>query len=344
MNPKIVPIHRKESPREDGILFVRTDGILETMVKAPLIIAGLIVVALTMPIQTSFSSTRILDLTLYSDGSAHITAHLDIDPLEPDFEVNLFGSSVENFVAVGENDFYLYSDIDGDKVTIDTFGSSSITIDYDIHDLISKEGRFWTFSLDSPTDYSLLMPPNSILVGTSVPPSSMELENNQTKLELSSGLSEINYIFDTTTPPTTTPPTTTPPTTTFDTSTFALIGASIAAVVAGAIIIIKRKQTKSSAVLQTEVISKSKTESDSLDTETIFSLRPEMREDDKEIIKFISENGGQALESDLRKKFLQPRTTMWRAVKRLERQGVIEISKKDLQNLVKLKKKLEEEE
>ena len=66
-----------------------------------------------------------------------------------------------------------------------------------------------------------------------------------------------------------------------------------------------------------------------LDTETIFKLRPEMREDDKEIVKFISENGGEALESDLRKKFLQPRTTMWRAVKRLERHGVIEIHKKD---------------
>jgi uncharacterized membrane protein len=349
MNPEIVPIHRKEYTREDGMLFVRTEGIPETMVKAPLIIAGLIVVALTMPIQTSFSSTRILDLTLYSDGSTHISAHLDVDPLEPDFEVNLFGPSVDNFVAVGENGFYLSSEIVDDKVTIDTFGSSSIAIDYDIHDLISKEGRVWTFSLDSPTDYSLLMPPNSILVGMSALPSNMELENDQTKLELSSGLSEINYIFDTTTPPTTTPPTTTPPTTTpeasiIDTSTLALIGAPIAAAVAGAIIIIKRKQAKSSTVLQTEVISKSKTKSDSLDTETIFSLRPQMREDDKEIIKFISENGGQALESDLRKKFLQPRTTMWRAVKRLERQGVVEISKKDLQNLVKLKKELEEEE
>ena len=51
------------------------------MVKAPLIVAGLIVVALTMPIQTSFRSTRTLDLTLYSDGSAHITAELDVDPL-----------------------------------------------------------------------------------------------------------------------------------------------------------------------------------------------------------------------------------------------------------------------
>ncbi|MGB0855882.1 MAG: helix-turn-helix transcriptional regulator, partial [Nitrosopumilus sp.] len=117
----------------------------------------------------------------------------------------------------------------------------------------------------------------------------------------------------------------------------------IAAAIAGTIIVIKRKQTRSSPVLQTGITAESKTDVNLLDTQTIFNLRPEMREDDKEIVKFIFTNGGQALESDLRKKFLQPRTTMWRAVKRLERQGVIEISKKDLQNLVTLKKELEEE-
>ena len=68
-----------------------------------------------------------------------------------------------------------------------------------------------------------------------------------------------------------------------------------------------------------------------------------MREDDKEIVKFISKSGGQVFESDLRKKFLQPRTTMWRAVKRLERLGVVEIYKKDLLNMVKLRNDLEEE-
>ena len=173
-------------------------------------------------------------------------------------------------------------------------------------------------------------------------PSNMDLINDQTKLELGNGLSEINYIFGTTNPPIIEPPTTNPEPPTMDISTFALIGAPVAAAVAGAIIMIKRKQTKSSSVLQTET--KSKTKIDSLDPETIFTLRPELREDDKEIVKFIFENGGQALESELRKKFLQPRTTMWRAVKRLERQGIIEISKKELQNMVKLKKELEEEE
>ena len=102
MDPDIVPIHGEKSLREDGMLFVRTEGILETMVKTPLLVASLIVVVLMIPIQTSFSSTRTLDLTLYSDGSTHVSAQLGVDPLEPDFEVNLFGPSVDNFVAVGE--------------------------------------------------------------------------------------------------------------------------------------------------------------------------------------------------------------------------------------------------
>ncbi|MEX0861848.1 helix-turn-helix transcriptional regulator [Nitrosopumilus sp.] len=353
MNPKIVPIHRKELLLvEDGMLFVRTDGILETMVKTPLIIAGLIVVALTMPIQFSFSSTRMLDLTLYSDGSVHISTQIDVDPLEPDFEVNLFGPSIDNFVVVGENGFLLSSEIIGGKARIDTFGSSSVTIDYDIHDLISKDGRVWTFSLDSPINYSVLMPPNSIIVGMDALPLTMDIVNDQTKLELGTGLSEINYIFSTPTIPTT--PSTIIEQPIIDISTTALIGAPIIAAIAAGIIMIKRKHTKSLPVIQTEATTELQIKNDSIETplnetnlsesETIFNFRPEMREDDKEIIKFISENGGQALESELRKKFLQPRTTMWRAVKRLERQCVIEISKKDLQNLIKLKKDLEEEE
>ena len=341
MHQEIESLNTKIHSQVDGMLFVRTDGILETMVKTSLIVAGLIVVVLMMPIQTSFSSTRTLDLTLYADGSAHVSAQLDIDPLEPDFEVDLFGPSVDNFVAVGENGF-LFSEIIEDKVRIDTIGSSSITIDYDIHDLISKEGRVWTFSFDSSTEYSLLMPSNSIIVGMNALPLNMELQDDQTKLELNPGLSEINYIFGNTNPPVTNPPVTNPPVDpqqpTVEPYSVVLLAIPIAATIAIAIILIKRKQKNSLNIPSSN--SNPKPESapnDAINIENILNSRPDMREDDKEIVRFISQNGGEALESDLRKKFLQPRTTMWRAVKRLERQGLIEITKKDLQNLVKIK-------
>jgi len=336
MKPEIVPIHRKEFLQEDGILFVRTDGILETMVKAPLILASFIIVVLTIPIQTSFSSTRTLDLIIQSDGSTHISSQIDVD--SSDFELSLFGSSIDNFIAIGENGSSLPENIIDDKAIVDTLGSSSITVNYDIHDLITKEGRVWTFSFDSPSNYSLLLPENSVIVRMSVLPNNMKQIDGQIKLELFSGPAQIDYIFGITSESTTTNQLEY----TLDFLTAGLIIGPIITASIVAAILIKKKQSKS---LQIHVVesSEKQSESKSLDTHTIFNLRPEMRQDDKEIVKFISENGGQVFESDLRKKFLQPRTTMWRAVKRLERLEVVEIYKKDLQNMVKLRNDLEEE-
>ena len=348
MNPQLEPNHTNESLVDDGMLFVRTEGILNTMIKIPLILAGLVIVAIGMPIQASFSSTRTLDLTMYSDGSTHISTQLDVDPLSPDFELDLFGPSVDNFVTVGENGFLLSSEINGTKAFIETFGSSSITVDYDIHDLISKEGRVWTFSFDSTSDYTLLMPKNSIIVGMSSIPKNMEILEEQTKLELSSGPTEINYILEAPQnpiDPTPIDPTPTDPIDPSEDYTLPIVlGGLIVAGVAGASIIIKRNKSKSSSTIQEEVISEKSTTKEHVDPQEIFDFVPDMREDDKKIVEFISESGGQVFESELRKKFVQPRTTMWRAVKRLERLGVIEITKKDLQNLVILKQSLEEEE
>lgn len=343
MSPEIAPIHRNEVIQEDGMIFVRSEGILKTMIKAPLVLAGLIFMSLVVPIQTSFSSTRPLNLVIYPDGSVHVSNQIDIDPLLPDYELDLFGSSIDNFVAVGDNGFLLSDEIIENKATIDTFGSSNLTIDYDIHDLVSKEGRVWTFSINSPSDYTLLMPTHTVIVGMSVLPNNMELVNDQTILDLKNGTSEINYIFGVSANPIT--PIPTPNQSSFDFVTVGIIGGTIATGALIAILMIKKKKSKSvPSSIQAESISEKPIETKSFDTESIFVLRPEMREDDKEIIKFISENGGKAFESELRKKFLQPRTTMWRAVKRLERLGVIEIDKKDMQNLVRLKKVVEEEE
>jgi len=338
MNPEIMPIHRIEPLLEDGMLFVRTDGIPEIMIKTPLILAGLIVVALTMPVQTSFSSTRTLDLIIHSDGSTHVTSEIDVDFLASDFELSLFGSSIDNFVAFEVISGSLLSvDIIEDKAIVATLGSSSIVVDYDIHDLISKEGRIWTFSFDSPSNYSLLMPENSVIVGMSVLPNNMKQIDEQIKLELLSGPAQIDYIFGIISEPTTNPLEYT-----LDFMTAGLIIGPIITVSIVAAVLIKRKQSKSPQIHVVELPEK-QSESKSLDPETIFSLRSDLREDDKEIVKFISENGGKVFESDLRKKFLQPRTTMWRAVKRLERLDIVEIYKKDLQNMVKLRNDLEEE-
>ena len=339
MSLLIEPIQSKKSLGEEGILFVRNDSIFDTMVKVPLLVASMIIVAALLPIQSSFSTPRDLDLIIYPDGSTHISTEIDVDPFLTDYEVNLFGSTIDNLVVIGDSGFLLDVDVIDDTALIQTFGSSVITIEYDIHDLVSKQGRLWTFSLDSPSDFTLLLPKNSAIVGMTNLPLNMEIINEQNQLTLSSGSTEIDYFFSINTISSTTEEIVNEEDNSSNIIIVGIISGIIVIALVSFIIISKNKQKNVKAIDDVVTIQKNNI----LDLETIFKLKPDLREDDKELIKFIFDNNGEALESELRKNFLQPRTTMWRAVKRLEREGVIEIEKKDLQNLVKLRKSMEED-
>ncbi len=161
MNSLFEPIQLKTSLGDDGILFVRNDRIFDTMVKIPLLVASVIIVAALIPIQSSFSSPRALDLIIYPDGSTHVSTEIDIDPFLNDYELDLFGSTIDNLVVIGDNEFLLTIDVIDNSALIQTFGSSIINVEYDIHDLVSKQGRLWTFSLDSPSDFTITLTKNS---------------------------------------------------------------------------------------------------------------------------------------------------------------------------------------
>ena len=339
MNQQLVEPYWQDRSQEDGMLFVRTKGILTSMARAYLLAVGLIVMAISMPIQSSFSTVRSLDLVVYPDGTTHITTEISTDPLKPEFFVNLFGSTIDNFVAEDENGFLLTADIDENTALVTTLGASSISLNYDIHDLVSKEGRIWSFSINSPVEFSLLMPGNIVIVGMSTYPLNLQTVDEQSLLLLPNGPVEISYFFGVSEIP---PPPNNNPEQNSDNFIFLIAGGIAAAGAIAAIMIIRSKKTTTKK--STVTITKQESIEKPLNVQTIFEQIPELREDDKQLVSFISANGGQAYESELRKKFLQPRTTMWRAVKRLERYGIVEIEKKELQNLVRLKKKLEDEQ
>ena len=344
MSLLIEPIQSKKSLGDEGILFVRNDSIFDTMVKVPLLVASMIIVAALMPIQSSFSTPRDLDLIIYPDGSTHISTEIDVDPFLTDYEVNLFGSTIDNLVVIGDDGFLLDVDIIDDTAIIQTFGSTVITMEYDIHDLVSKQGRLWTFSLDSPSDFTLLLPKNSAIVGMTNLPLNMEIINEQNQLTLSSGSTEIDYFFSTNSISNPNEEIKNEEDDSLNTIIAGIVG-GIIAIALVSIVVIARNRQKNVKKIDEQIIEKTVTvqKNNILDLEAIFKLKPDLREDDKELVKFIFDNNGEVLESELRKKFLQPRTTMWRAVKRLEREGIIEIEKKDLQNLVKLRKDMEED-
>src|SRR3989344_3248948 len=368
MNPQLVLCNSQEPLPEDGILFVRNQSILSTMVRMPIIALGFVVLAIGMPIQSSLSALRTIDFIIYQDGSTHVFYQTEADSLSPDFTVKLFGD------------------------TIETFGASSLTIDYDTHDLVSKDGKIWSFTVDAPLEHTVLMPKNTVIVGMNTIPQSIEIIDEQSHLLLPLGHTEISYSFGISgsaqtaldvindarnsieqiknngiqTPLADTKldealtaydngrftdatdlaneaknlaiqeQTSTNQSNSTSSNSIIIIIGVVAAAIASAVILKRRKNIVIKETLAF-TSKQEKTVYQTLDKETIFVLRPNLRDDDKELISFIVDNGGQAYESELRKKFLQPRTTMWRAVKRLEREGIVEIEKKESQNLVKLK-------
>jgi uncharacterized membrane protein len=330
MNQESVCCGWLEDSKNDGILLTPTEA-LSLMARVPLAVFVLILLAMSVPLQHSFGSARTLDLFLFPDGSTHVTYSLESDPFLPDTEVSLYGDSFENLVVEDENGFPLTAQSENNILEVETLGSSNILINYDTYSLVSKDGKIWSFEIDSPVEFHVIMPQNSVIVGMSTFPIDMDVETDRTKFLLPSGIAEITYFLAVAESSQILPSEEIIQKNNDNSMIFVAVGVVAIAVIAVIAIKMRNKPKQIVPTSRTTV----------LETKEPFNIEkvlemPDLREDDKEIIKFIHENGDSALESDLRKKFLLPRTTMWRAVKRLERHGLIEITKKDLQNLIKL--------
>lgn len=392
----------------EAMLFVRITYILTAMVRAPIIAICLLLLTFSSCIQYALSSTKVLEFTIYTDGTTHVFYQTNVDPQSPDFILGLYGNTTDNFVVQDQNGTLLSSKMNTNNVDVETLGASIIKVDYDTPDLVSKNGKTWAFHVNSPTDYSILLPANTVIVGMSATPSDLQVVNGQSLISFPSGSVDISYIFGVLGTSQTatlaiqkakdfvstlnsngieTPLASeklAEANTAFNEGRYsdaealandaknsaiqeqqtalstkqagnntnsistvsnndivpilAVGGAAVAVVVM--LIILKRsrmaKEVPVPTIPQNNYVPP--------DKETIFRLKPELRQEDKDIVVFISEKGGRVFESELRKKFLLPRTTTWRAVKRLEREGIVEIEKVDQQNLIKLRKVGEDQE
>lgn len=382
----------------EGMIFVRITYIFTTMVRAPIIAACFLLLTLSSFIQYAISTPKVLEFTIYADGTTHVFYQTDVDPQSPDFTLNLVSTNIDDLVVQDENGTLLSSKADGDNVIVQTLGASTIKVDYDTPDQISKNGKTWTFKINSPIAYSILLPKDTVIVGMSTSPLNMQIVDGQSLISLPSGSSDINYIFGSIGTSQTatiaiqkaqdfintvnsagvkTPlalakleeakslfnqgkypeaeslanmaknltlqeqqsVNSIPPATPNDLLIPVLIVAGV--VTSGAVGFIIMKKTRSNKNITSKIPNSNQLP---IDIETIYRVKPELRQDDKNIVAFISEKGGQVYESELRKKFLMPRTTMWRAVKRLEREEIIKIEKVDQQNLIKLRKIGEDQE
>ena len=110
----------------------------------------------------------------------------------------------------------------------------------------------------------------------------------------------------------------------------------LAAAVSGGYVYMKRvkaapeppvKPTPASPTTPTEV-----------DLDRIFNRHESLRLEDKEVLRFLAENSGEAFASEVRDRFDLPRSTTWRLIRRLVREGIVEEVKIGNQSLIKVRK------
>ncbi|MFH2111681.1 MAG: helix-turn-helix domain-containing protein [Candidatus Bathyarchaeota archaeon] len=76
-----------------------------------------------------------------------------------------------------------------------------------------------------------------------------------------------------------------------------------------------------------------------VDLARIFDKHGDLRLEDKEVLRYLAENNGEAFASEIRDRFDLPRSTAWRLMRRLIREGIVEETKIGNQSLIRVMKK-----
>jgi uncharacterized membrane protein len=289
---------------------------------AHLILATSLLLLLLAP--AAFAAAgQTLTLTVYSDGYVSVMQVVPADPKATSVQVPLLSNEVSNLVATDQNGAPLSYGFGpgGTNLTVYTLGVTSVTLRYETNSLTGKNGTVWTLTYTAHYNATVVLPRLSTLISASGTPYSINETNMSPEVTFSPGTWKVSYgvpIGNVTTTVTTTTGGT-PGGSPGQTSTepvemieIAVVAAAIA--VAGGLSFWWWRRRRGGP------------------------LGGDLRPDDVQVLSFIREKGGRALELEIRTKFALPKTSGWRQIKRLERLGYVKVTKAGSQNQIELLK------
>ncbi|MEM0253209.1 MAG: hypothetical protein QXK78_01445 [Candidatus Bathyarchaeia archaeon] len=277
------------------------------MLRRPIGLLTLLMILILPYQQVLAVSVENVLVEVYRDGVAHIRMSLTINETDPMVEVQLLSQKPYNILALDEAGELLNYELSSSIITIYSLGASKVNLEYDADDLTSKVGEVWTVAFSSLYGVVLLLPEYATVIYFNNPPASVGSDGAKVRLELQPGSWEISYILEAVPP--VKPPPNQPLIDWLSITSFVAVAVALAIAFAIAFRFSRRRRR-----LQ------------------------KLRAEEAEVVRFLREHGGRALEAELREAFPQiPRTSMWRLIKRLEREGVLSVKKVGLQNVVELK-------
>jgi uncharacterized membrane protein len=291
--------------------------------------AGTMLGALVLLLASQFCSTlasansavtsETLTFTVYFDGFVQVNQELELQQSYPSVNVSLLGEAYEELLIVDEQNLPLDYELSCGEAIIYSLGTSQIRLSYFTADLTSKTGKYWTLSAEVSINATVVLPENASVISLNNVPELIESFNNKVSIVMPPGILEITYISERSLyqqPQS------------YETWLIALIFIPIAASAAFIVWFLKRKKPPQKNELRPE-----------LDLEKLLEKEKHLRSEEVQVIRFLAEKHGTALEAELYEKLNLPRTTTWRLLKRLEKMEILDIRKSRRQNVVSVRRK-----
>jgi len=249
------------------------------------------------------------EIFLYRDGYAHASLIISVNEALPEVTVPLLSDKAENLLILDENCSLLDYNIADGNITIFTLGAVEVSLEYDTPHLLSYDSGVWTFRADLEHNWKIHLPEGAEVVYMSDVPNAIDIRNGSLVFFLPSGAWEISYVIPPALPEGETEetgwwPASFPP-------EYAVVLAAAAVCIIVPVIVFRRKRKFRDVYLRSE---------------------------ERKVLMFLAERGGRAFESEIRKQFPEiPRTSLWRLIRRLEKNGRVTVRKVGGANLVELK-------
>ena len=384
-----------------------------------------------------------LSFIVYSDGYVAIDYEIDVDPTRSRVNVSLFGELYEYLLLEDQDGLMVDSSPIEGGLAIDTLGAISVTISYQTADLTGKAGQIWTFTAQTPTSSSVVLPGEATIRSLSPMPLAMSDLNGNLLLTMPAGSLELSYtlgavdikehalavikdaedaiqaVKDSGIITTEADELLVQASDAYDVESYAdaaqlagqaksvalsiqeaaseasediddaqaavasaesagrtsgletaidllqqaedaydvgdyeeasslaaqatsaassatapegggldlmLLAAAALVVIAAAVFFLMRGKPSKPVVSVARY-----------DIDALFEDNPHLRLDDKEVIRFLADNGGEAFAAEIRERFNVPRTSLWRMIRRLEREEVVEVQNIGGQSLVRIR-------
>ncbi len=166
--------------------------------RASAILLFTLLLTLTLTLHPSFSeetTPETLLLTVYPDGFVSVDYTLQVDPTFPTQNITVFGQVLEDPLIVDNDGLPLDYSISNGTISVYSLGADKIKLSYLTQDLTSKEGRYWTLTIDTPVNTRIILPVETTIISLNKVPEMIETSDNRVELLMNSSLIKVTYVI-----------------------------------------------------------------------------------------------------------------------------------------------------